>query len=118
MFQSCTSLATVPSDLLPATILADACYDSMFNGCSLLTEAPELPATTLRTKCYQYMFNMCSSLSYIKAAFTTTPSTSYTSGWVKGVSSTGSFLKNSAATWNVTGYNGVPSGWTVETYTP
>ncbi len=118
MFQSCISLATVPSDLLPATILADACYDSMFNGCSLLTEAPELPATTLRTKCYQYMFNMCSSLSYIKAAFTTTPSTSYTSGWVKGVSSTGSFLKNSAATWNVTGYNGVPSGWTVETYTP
>jgi hypothetical protein len=23
------------------------------------------------------------------------------------------FVKNSAATWNVTGVNGVPSGWTV-----
>jgi hypothetical protein len=47
--------------------------------------------------------------------FTTTPSTSYTDNWVSGVSATGTFVKNSAAQWNVTGVYGVPNGWTVET---
>lgn len=47
--------------------------------------------------------------------FTTTPSTSYTRSWVYNVSSTGTFIKNSQATWDVTGSSGVPSGWTVVT---
>lgn len=47
--------------------------------------------------------------------FTTTPGSSYTSGWVNNVSSTGTFIKNPEATWDVTGANGVPSGWTVQT---
>ena len=33
--------------VLPATTLADYCYNSMFSGCRSLTTAPELPATTL-----------------------------------------------------------------------
>ena len=28
---------------------------------------------------------------------------------------TGIFVKNSAAQWNVSGANGIPEGWTVET---
>lgn len=115
MFALCTSLTAVPSDLLPATTLTDGCYYSMFESCTSLTRAPELPATALTNYCYNYMFHGCSSLNYIKAMFTTTPSTSYTDNWVQGVSSTGTFVKNSAATWDVTGDNGVPSGWTVET---
>ena len=47
--------------------------------------------------------------------FTTTPSSTYTQNWVSGVASTGTFVKNSAATWDVTGTSGIPSGWTVET---
>ena len=31
------------------------------------------------------------------------------------VASTGTFVKNSAATWTTTGTNGVPSNWTIET---
>lgn len=27
----------------------------------------------------------------------------------------GTFVKNSAATWNVTGVNGIPNGWTITT---
>lgn len=46
--------------------------------------------------------------------FTSTPATNLTKDWVKGVASTGTFVKNSAATWDVTGVNGVPEGWTVE----
>jgi hypothetical protein len=61
------------------------------------------------------MFNGCSNLNYIKAMFTTEPSTTYTNNWVNGVSASGTFVKNSTAQWNVTGVNGVPSGWTVET---
>jgi hypothetical protein len=87
----------------------------MFNGCTSLTTAPELPATALTNYCYNYMFYGCSKLNYIKALFTTTPSTSYTNNWVSGVASSGTFVKNKNATWNVTGTSGIPSGWTVQT---
>ena len=113
MFQDCTSLTLAPE--LPATTLAGYCYSNMFYGCTSLTTAPELPATTLAYSCYNSMFNSCTKLNYIKAMFTTTPSTSYTRDWVKGVAATGTFVKNSAATWNVTGVNGIPSGWSVTT---
>ena len=113
MFQGCTSLTVAPE--LPAITLANSCYAYMFQGCSFLIVAPGLPATTLVTNCYCGMFYGCSKLNYIKALFTTTPGSSYTDSWVSGVSSTGTFVKNAAATWNVTGTNGIPSGWTVET---
>ena len=113
MFYGCTSLTTAPE--LPATTLAQRCYLNMFNGCTSLTSAPELPATTLVSGCYTYMFKGCSNLNYIKAMFTTTPSYEYTNYWVNGVASTGTFVKNSAASWNVTGTDGIPSGWTVQT---
>jgi len=50
MFMGCTSLAAAPT--LPATTLANYCYDSMFNGCTSITAAPELPATTINNYCY------------------------------------------------------------------
>ena len=111
MFQGCTSLTTAPE--LPATTLANGCYSYMFRQCTSLTTAPELPATTLVPNCYNYMFQGCTNINYIKAMFTSVPSNSYTSNWVSGVSSTGTFVKNSAATWTTTGDNGVPNGWTV-----
>lgn len=117
MFRECLTMATAPS-LLPATTLASYCYQSMFNTCPFLTTAPELPAETLVDHCYQMMFVSCTHLNYVKAAFTTTPSATYTSSWLSGVPSTGTFVKNAAATWDVTGASGIPSGWTVETYTP
>ena len=115
MFLDCTSLMVAPE--LPATTLAESCYFEMFYGCTSLTTAPELPATALADYCYHYMFNGCTNLNYIKAMFTTKPSATYTQFWVRGVASTGTFVKNSAATWNVTGNNGIPSGWTVQTAT-
>ena len=116
MFRGCTGLKTAPA--LPAKTLATYCYTGMFQGCTSLATAPELPATTLKNNCYTQMFTGCSNLSYIKAAFTTKPTTSYTSQWVKNVKSSGTFVKNSKATWSVTGVDGIPSGWTVTTYKP
>ena len=114
MFNGCISLTIAPE--LPATTLASRCYQDMFRDCTSLTTAPELPATTLISECYLNMFINCSSLNYIKAMFITLESVERaTYDWVDGVASTGTFVKNSAATWDETGANGVPSGWTVQT---
>ena len=113
MFSGCSSLTQAPA--LPATTLTTACYSVMFQGCSSLVQAPELPATTLVKSCYTSMFKGCSKLNYIKALFTTTPYSRYTSNWVDGVSPTGTFVKSKDATWDVTGSNGIPNGWTVTT---
>lgn len=113
MFSGCSSLTNAPA--LPATTLASNCYQGMFMSCTSLVTAPVLPATTLVANCYRQMFYNCSNLTHVKAMFTTTPGSSYTLNWMRNVSSSGTFVKNASATWNVSGYNGIPSGWTVQT---
>ena len=61
MFQGCRSLTTAPE--LTATTLAIGCYECMFAGCESLITAPELTATTLAIGCYNNMFNGCTSLT-------------------------------------------------------
>ncbi|MGM9802983.1 MAG: hypothetical protein ACI308_02280 [Muribaculaceae bacterium] len=60
MFCGCSSLQAAPE--LPATILADSCYCDMFSDCTSLQAAPALPATTLAESCYAQMFFGCTSL--------------------------------------------------------
>ena len=117
MFYNCTSLTSAPE--LPATTLAPHCYYSMFYECTSLTSAPTLPAATLETRCYYQMFNGCSKLGYIKALFTSIP----TSGeclrlWVGRVASEGTFVMSKDAEWEAEdnrGAYGIPNGWTVQT---
>lgn len=116
MFWGCKSLTTAPA--LPATTLASYCYASMFWGCNLITTAPELPARALEPYCYEGMFRYCSSLNYVKAMFLTTPGRDYTSNWLNGVASSGTFVKNINAEWDESGVNGIPEGWTVQTESP
>ena len=110
MFKDCTSLTTAPE--LPATTLANYCYASMFNGCTGLTAAPELPATTLAEYCYYEMFNDCKNLNYVKALFTEIDAEDCIQSWLDGVSSTGTFVMNSTASWTASDLN-LPSGWTI-----
>ena len=137
MYEGCTNLEYIQG--LPADTLDSHCYGGMFKGCSRFTHMPDLPATelaegcyermfyetgigyvqalpaeTLVKDCYKQMFYNCAQLSSINASFTTTPGTEYTTQWVKGVSSEGTFIKNTDATWDVSGVNGVPDGWTVD----
>ena len=49
--------------VLPATTLADACYQKMFYGCTKFAKAPNLPATDLTNNCYEYMFKGCTALT-------------------------------------------------------
>ena len=111
-FYGCTSLVQAPE--LPATTLKYNCYGYMFKRCVKLSQAPELPATTLATRCYGSMFEGCTKLNYVKAMFTTDPTSGqYLSSWLSSVSETGTFVKNASATWTKE-QAGIPEGWTVQ----
>lgn len=112
MFNYCTTLVSAPT--ISAVTLAENCCRNMFFECVKLTDAKPLLAKTLVKGCYEKMFYECVKLAKIEAHFTTTPSDAYTKEWVKRVAATGTFTKGAGVTWNVTGDNGVPSGWTID----
>lgn len=113
MYRNCASLKNAPA--IKATQLYSNCFAAMFSGCLSLEEAPVLYAQRLEYQSCQSMFWGCSNLTYIKAMFIDMPSSDSNSNWVNGVAATGTFVKNAAAKWNVTGVDGIPEGWTVET---
>ena len=63
LFYDCSVLTSAPE--LPATKLADFCYNQMFSYCTNLVSAPVLPATTLADYCYYGMFSNCPKLSSV-----------------------------------------------------
>ena len=65
MFNGCTAITQAPD--LPATTLTTYCYSDMFRDCTSLTQAPALPATTLATHCYHAMFMGCTALTQAPA---------------------------------------------------
>ena len=120
LFMSCISLTKAPA--LPATTLADSCYDFMFDGCTSLTKSPELTATTLADNCYRGMFYGCGSLNEVRCKIPSSYSGAYiyrcTTGttqppypWLSNVSSTGTFYTNADANWP-SGSSGIPKNWT------
>lgn len=111
LFEGSKNLVGAP--LLPASVLQPGCYFNMFTRCQKLQKAPDLIAEHTVDMCYYYMFNGCNSLQYIKAMHIDVASQSMY-GWVGNVAPTGVFVMNSKATWETTGNNGIPSGWTIE----
>ena len=109
MFSSCQSLMQAPA--LPATTLAKKCYQSMFSSCNSLTQAPALPATALAEGCYKTMFWSCSKLKEVRIYATKTATNALTN-WLDSVSATGDFYCRPNATIFPTGVSGCPSGWT------
>lgn len=118
MFRGCIALKNAP--YLPAVNMVGSCYESMFEGCSSLETAPELPCENLAgvVDCYKRMFYGCGRLNYIKAMFKNRPTGNFSNNWVYGVASSGTFVKNTDATWTDTGVNAVPVGWTVRSDAP
>lgn len=114
LFNYCIGIVSAENLILPATTLASACYNVMFNRCTSLTKAPELPATTLVNNCYRGMFQGCTSLNYIKCLATDISASNCTNNWGYGVSSTGTFVKDASMSSWTTGDSGIPSGWTVQ----
>ena len=112
MFSGCANLTTAPD--LPATTLADNCYNGMFSGCTSLTTAPALPATTLAEYCYKGMFSGCEKISSLAVYFTAFNQTlSCTIGWLEGVSTTGIFHCPSSLDTTTRDASHVPAGWTI-----
>lgn len=110
MFSSCQSLTKAPE--LPATTLVYGCYSSMFQGCQSLTKAPVLPVTTLADFCYYHMFQGCQSLKEVRIAATTTAKSAL-DDWLNNVSATGDFYCDPNATiFPTDSASGIPSGWT------
>lgn len=116
MFMECEALTKAPE--LPATALANYCYANMFQDCYELTAAPELPATTLADNCYLNMFRECELLDkivYTGSVF------GNAGNWLKNVSSTGTFyytdnnLNVAAIPRNA---SGIPAGWTIQYLAP
>ena len=60
LFNGCSVLTSAPE--LPATKLVDNCYNRMFEGCTSLTSAPKLSAIELADACYFRMFYGCENL--------------------------------------------------------
>lgn len=141
MFHKCTSLTKAPSTL-PATTLANNCYQGMFQGCTSLTSAPALQATTLAQYCYCYMFAGCTSLtsspdlrqvtsigtnsmrymfsdcSSLSVAYAPTPSsweTDKMKKWLYGVAASGTLFADQsiAASIPTSSASGVPNGWKI-----
>lgn len=115
MFRGCTLLTTTPK--LPCTNIQRGCYGGMFQNCINITESPILPATTLNQFCYDGMFNGCTSLNKVTCLATNISAYGCLTNWLNGVSSTGTFIKNSSMSSWSSGVSGIPSGWTVEDYT-
>ena len=110
LFLRCANLVT-PSEL-PAITMKESCYRAMYYGTSITT-APDLSATTLTTSCYYQMFDQCSELNYIKCLATNISATTPLNSWVRGVASSGTFVKAASMSSWPSGNNGIPSGWTV-----
>jgi hypothetical protein len=127
MFDNCTSLVNAP--VLPATTLEDQCYRCMFSRCTSLVNAPELPALTLVAQCYQGMFSNSTSVSNIVCLATDISAYNClegasaslgdgfnSNGWVDGVSSSGTFYKDSTMSSWPSGAKGIPANWTTVNY--
>ena len=111
LFENNTGLTDASDVLIPATSIDYASMQYMFRGCTNLVKAPYFYEVALGASSCLGMFSGCTSLNYIKC-LATTAGDGYTTDWVQGVASTGTFVKNPNTTW-VTGVNGIPEGWTV-----
>ena len=114
MFLGCSALSQVP-EILPAKELTTYCYSQMFMQ-TAITRAPELPAKTLGEYSYYQMFYQCNKLKYIKCLATDISATGCTQGWVNGVATSGTFVKNSQMSSWSNGNDGIPNGWTIQDY--
>lgn len=110
IFQDCTSLTTAPE--LPATTMASSCYNGMFSGCTSLTTPPELPATTLAQSCYNGMFTNCTSLTVAPKLPAKTLSQSCYQSMFQGCTSLTSAYELPATTMAKYCYNGMFNGCT------
>ena len=105
---------------LPATELAEGCYQAMFYGCKGLQRISELPASTLAKNCYKEMFADCSNMSYVRCLASGLSVEGCTKDWLANA---GSEVTSEKTVASVTPFpadsnDGTPAGWTNLVLTP
>ena len=122
MFRGCTNLeaACTSRTSFPEASGNNKLYESMFYGCSSLTNAPTLRNVTdgPYADTYKQMFYNCTNLNKVTWLLTANaPNSTYCSNWLYGVASTGQFVKSSDATWSTPSRSAstIPANWTITT---
>ena len=87
----------------------------MFSHCTGLTAAPELPATALAESCYNSMFSHCTGLTAV-TCLASSGIENATDNWLNKVAASGTFTKAANMEDWPDGVSGIPTGWTVEDY--
>ena len=84
----------------------------MFKGCTALIKSPVLKITGgLHAYLYQSMFSGCTSLTEVRCYLQSLPQdTSVTNLWLEDVASSGTLYADPYLTWG-SGASGLPSGW-------
>lgn len=122
MFSNVGFDADTKIEMLPATTLATGCYQYMFltnnRSAKMPRIAPILPAPTLVEQCYMAMFSGAriaesDMTNYIKCLATSGFDATYALNNFARSSSTGTFVKATAANDWLIGNNGIPTGWEV-----
>ena len=112
LFKNARSLKDISELKLPATTLAGLCYDSMFEGCTSLVNAPKLPATSLVEFCYTYMFSGCTNLNKVVCYANDISKQDCTRNWLLNVSDSGTFCTSNSDIWG-RDESGIPANWDV-----
>lgn len=115
LFQANTWLIDASEMIVPSNYDGHPYVFTMaFYGCSRLVAAPALTAAVLTSSCYSNMFLMCSNLAYVKCLATDISASQCTNNWLYSVASSGTFVKAASMTSWPSGWNGIPSGWTIQ----
>lgn len=109
LFKNAGKLVSARELILP-TFVSTSCYQSMFEGCSSLTAAPELPATDLADRCYASMFKLATNLHSVKLSATSIGTDSF-DNWLASVGDWGFLLKPKTLNLDQNSDSGVPTGW-------
>ena len=121
LFEDNTKLGSAENLYMPAMTLKAHCYESMFEGCTNMTDSPNLPANIGATDCYDRMYYGCTSLGNVRVMLSDANSGNYTTNWLpnpsqsdidSGEANVGTFYYKSGTSWPANSANGVPRGWT------
>lgn len=110
MFEFCSSLTNAPK--ISGSYPGIYSYYGMFYNCTSLTNSPLISFYLPTGNCFRQMFFNCTNLNNVTFLCTDTSISAsewneYTTQWLDGVSSTGTFTKKRGCTISA------PNGWTV-----
>lgn len=108
MFLNCERMTYCPD--LKVKKLGSNSMHQMFDHCNLQA-APYLPALVLTEGCYSSMFYGNSRLNYVRIGATDTSAEGCTTGWLSACASTGTVECTSQAELELNSDSGIPANW-------